>query len=180
MHSLRLIPALALLMLVCACAPSLGPPPPGRMGSMPGGPPAFRAADFDWSKGPGRNGLTGKVAYRQGPVRFTCSGATVILTPETPWTRQRMAILYKSDERAALPADEVRARTPSAPAGGDYSAFVRRATCDATDRYSFSGLPDGAWYVITIARPASPAKGQSVALMRRAVTRAGRLTVADL
>jgi hypothetical protein len=180
MHSLRLIPALALLSLVCACTPSLGPSPPSRIGATPGGPPAFRAADFGWSQGPGRNGVTGKVAYRQGPVRYTCAGSTVILTPETPWTRQRMAILYKSAERAALPADEVRARTPSAPAGGDYSAFVRRATCDTTDRYSFSGLPDGAWYVITIARPVGEAKAGAVALMRRAVTKSGRLTNADL
>jgi hypothetical protein len=179
MQSLRLLTAAALLTLVAACAPSVGfrttpgPPPPPSGG-------AFRADDFGWSRGQGRNGLAGKVAYRRGPLRYTCAGSTVILTPETPWTRQRMSILYKSAERAALPADEVRARTPSAPAGGDYSAFVRRATCDAADRFSFGGLPDGAWYVITVARPAGDPKGSAVALMRRAVTKGGKTANADL
>jgi hypothetical protein len=174
----RLLTAFALLTLVAGCAPTLGPPP-GRLGP-PSGSAAFRTGDFEWAQAKGRNGLTGKIAYRRGPLRYTCAGATVVLTPETPWTRQRMVVLYNSAERAALPADAVRARTPKAPPGGDYSAFVRRTTCDPTDRYSFSGLPDGAWYVITVAKPVGDPKGESVALMRRAVTRAGRLANADL
>ncbi|MDP3299269.1 MAG: hypothetical protein Q8M38_04105, partial [Phenylobacterium sp.] len=102
----------------------------------------------------------------------------VVLTPETPWTRRRMSILYSSPEAAALPADEVRARTPSAP-NDDYSSFVRRSTCDAADRFSFSNLPDGAWFVITVARPSAGA-GESVAIMRRVVTRGGRISPIDL
>lgn len=103
---------------------------------------------------------------------------TVVLTPETLWVRRRMTILYNSPERAALPADEVRARTPSAP-NDDYSAFVRRTTCDANNRFNFSGLPDGAWFVITVARPVG-GQGQTMAIMRRVTTRGGRATVAEL
>lgn len=167
--------AAALCTLTAACAPSLGPPPPRAAA----GATAFRADDFAWSQMPGRNSLSGRIAYAQGPVRFTCANSSVILTPETPWTRRRMSILYKSPDRAALPSDEVRARTPSAPEGGDYSAYIRRTTCDAGDRFSFTGLPDGAWFVISIARPADT-KGPSVALMRRVVTRGGRAAVTEL
>jgi hypothetical protein len=84
-----------------------------------------------------------------------------------------MTILYNSPERAALPADEVRARTPSAPSG-DYSAFVRRTTCDANDRFSYTGLPNGAWFLITVAKPVAGTKGPDVAVMRRVETRGGR------
>jgi hypothetical protein len=80
--------------------------------------------------------------------------------------------------RAALPADEVRARTPSAP-NDDYSAFVRRTVCDAGNRFAFSGLPDGSWFVITVAKPVA-GSGETMAIMRRVTTRGGRTTIADL
>ena len=177
MTHLRL-PALgaALALLVTACAPTMGPPPPP--GQPAPSPTVFRPEDFSWSAVPGRNRIDGRLIYRQGATRYTCSGAGVVLTPETPWTRRRMSILYSSPDAAALPADEVRARTPSAP-NDDYSSFVRRTTCDAADRFSFSNLPDGAWFVITVARPQAGG-GESIAIMRRVVTRGGRVTPIDL
>jgi hypothetical protein len=96
----------------------------------------------------------------------------VILTPETPWTRRRMSILYKSPTYAALPIAEVRARTPSEPDEG-YSAFIRRAVCTSADTFTFSKLPDGAWFAITIAKPVGGA-GPNLAIMRRVETRNGR------
>ncbi|MEO8115244.1 MAG: hypothetical protein ABI655_12735, partial [Phenylobacterium sp.] len=120
----------------------------------------------------------GRLGFHQGETRYTCAGATVILTPETAWSRRRMTFLYGSPERSALPTDEVRARTPKAPAG-DSSAFTRRTTCDPADRYSFTALPDGAWYLLTVAKPANGV-GSSMALMRRVTTRAGRVTPGDL
>ncbi|RAK51497.1 hypothetical protein DJ018_16325 [Phenylobacterium deserti] len=89
-----------------------------------------------------------------------------------------MIMLYQSPERAAQPVEAVRARTPAGPSD-DYSAFVRRATCDSTDRFSFTGVPDGAWYVITTARPVAHS-GQTMALMRRVVVRNGRVANVEL
>lgn len=175
---LRLTSVLGLAALAAACAPTLGPPPPGRM-SPPSGPVQFSASDFAWSKAPGRGTIVGRLGYRQGQTRFTCSGSGVVLTPETPWSRRRMAVLYGPGPYAALPADEVRKRTPTAPQG-DAGPFVKRTTCDAQDRFSFTGLPDGAWYVISIARPAGQTGGESVAVMRRVTTRGGRVTQAVL
>lgn len=159
-----------------ACAPMYGPPPPRRVTSLP--PPSedtsFRAGDFAWSRAPGRNALIGTVTYRSGPVRYSCAGATVILTPETPWSRKRMTVLYQSAERSALPTADVRSRTSQAPAGND-DAYVKRAACDASGRVSFSGLPDGAWYAVTLAKPVG-GPGPGLAMMRRVVTRGGRAT----
>jgi hypothetical protein len=168
-----LISALGLAALVSACAPSLGPPPPREAPPPISGSARFSAGDFAWSQRPGTNVIAGRVAYRQGPVRYSCAGASVVLTPETAWSRQRMAVLYGSTERAALPTDEVRARTPRAPAG-DAGPYVKRTTCDEADQFAFGNLADGAWYAITVARPADNPKGESMALMRRVVLRGGR------
>jgi len=176
----RLLAAAALVgASLTACAPMYGPPPPGRMARMP--PPdedaTFRAGDFAWSQAPGRNKLAGSLSHA-GAQRYTCAGATVILTPETPWARRRMQVLYKSDLRAALPADDVRSRTAQAPPG-DSNPYVKRAACDAADRFSFTNLPDGAWYVVTIAKPVGGG-GPSLAVMRRVTTRGGRVTAFEL
>ena len=144
----------------------------------PAGPAEFRPSDFAWSQAPGRSRIDGRLVYRQGQTRFTCSGSGVVLTPETPWTRRRMSILYASAQAAALPADEVRARTPSAP-NADYSGYVRTTTCDSANRFSFAGLPDGSWFVIAMARPAAGG-GPNMAIMRRVVTRGGRPVALDL
>jgi len=174
---LPILGAVAAALLASACAPSLGPPPPGPASRPPppsGGSANFSAHDFAWSQKSGGNIIAGRVAYRQGATRYTCAGSAVVLTPETPWSSRRMAALYGSTQSAALPADEVRARTPSAPAG-DAGPFVKRTTCDDADQFAFGGLPDGAWYAITVVKPAG-GSGGTVALMKRVVVRGGRTT----
>jgi hypothetical protein len=138
----------------------------------------FRASDFAWSTSAGKNAIRGHLIYRTPSQRFTCAGAAVVLTPETPWTRRRMTILYNSPTAAALPVDQVRARTPSAP-NNDYSAFVKRTTCDSSDRFGFAGLPNGSWFVITVAKPAT-GSAASVAIMRRVETKGGKVIPLDL
>jgi len=168
----------AAALTLAACETTGGPPPPPPFKEAPPSSLIFRPGDFSWSAVPGKASIQGRLAFHEGETRYTCQGMTVVLTPETLWTRRRMTILYNSPERAALPADAVRARTPSAP-NDDYSAFVRRTTCDAAGRFSFSGLPDGAWFVITVAKPVA-AGGQTMAIMRRVTTRGSRATNVEL
>jgi hypothetical protein len=177
----RLLAAAALVAAsLAACAPSLGPPPPGRMAGPPTPADAiFRAGDFAWSQAPGRNTLAGTLGHTAGPIRYTCAGQTVVLTPETPWARRRMQVLYQSDQHAALTADDVRSRQNLAPPG-DSNPYVKRVGCDAADHFSFTGLPDGAWYVVTLAKPVAGQSGPSLAMMRRVVTRGGKVTSFEL
>lgn len=177
MSAVRLSLLCGLTLTLAACETTGGPPPP-PMREAPPSPQAFRPGDFSWSAVPGRNRIEGRLIYARGPQRFTCAGSAVILTPETPWTRRRMTILYKSANSAALPVEEVRARTPTAP-DGDYSAFVRRTNCDGQDRFSFTGLPDGAWYAILVAKPVG-GQGGGVAIMRRVEARNGRTAMLAL
>src|ERR1019366_9399870 len=102
-----------------------------------------------------------------------------VLTPETPWATRRMEVLYKSSVRAALPSDDVRSRTAQAPPG-DSNPFVKRAVCDGSDHFSFINLPDGAWYVVTLAKPAPGSSAPTLAMMRRVVTRGGKITTFEL
>ena len=135
---------------------------------------SFRKTDFAWSTTPGKGEIEGQLAFRQGGVAYSCADAGVLLTPETPWVRRRMQILYTSADKATLPVAEVRARTPP-ERNQDYSTFVKRAACDAAGHFNFGALADGVWYVITVARPASAGGGAEMAIMRRVVVKGGKV-----
>jgi len=92
-----------LILTACATAPGpIGGPPPPPVNA------AFRTSDFAWSTAPGTAGIQGQLTFKGYGKAHSCAAAGVILTPETPWVRSRMAILYNSTDKAALPAEEVR------------------------------------------------------------------------
>ena len=164
---LSLLAALAAGLLLSACATTPSPT---------AGPVAFSQEAFAWSTAPGRGRIDGRLIHNAKGVTYSCANVGVVLTPETPWVRRRMQILYQSADRAILPVAEVRSRTPSG--NQDYSSFVKAATCDASGRFTFTNLPDGAWFVITVGHP-TPA-GADMALMRRVVIRNGANVRVDL
>lgn len=164
--------------LLAGCAGGLAGPglgSPTALGPAAGSAEVFDPHDVAWSAGRGTGEILGVLAYRQGAVRFNCGGSDVLLTPESAWTRRRMEILYGSARAAAAPVSIVRARTPSTPTG-DYARFVRRTTCDGANHFSFRGLPDGAWFVITVGKPQGGA-GESMAVVRRVETHGGPAAV---
>jgi hypothetical protein len=144
------------------------PPPPAEQGPPPG--PAFDHQQFMWSTRPGTARIKGVVAYGHG---FSCAGGKVVLTPDAPYSRRRIQNLYGSTEHAAAPVSVVRSRQKS-KAGEDYSQFVRTADCGADNRFSFSDLPAGSWFVIVAASPES-GKGEAVALLRRVTVKKGEV-----
>jgi hypothetical protein len=164
-----LFPALACVAALAlgACADQAAGPVAPAVSIQPGAT-TFNARDFAWSTARGTGAIEGELAYHPGGVRYACRGRDVILTPETAWSRLRMEILYGSSTSATVPLTIVRARTPSA-SSGDYASYVRKTTCNEDDRFIFEGLPDGAWFVITLARPLDGA-GEAMAVMRRVET----------
>lgn len=172
--------AVSAMILLAGCASTEGgAKPSGPAAAAPAASAAFRTADFAWSKAAGAGRIDGQLTFAPKGVAYGCSGSTVVLTPETPWVRSRMMILYQSTEQARLPAAEVRGRTPP-ERSQDYSSFVRRTTCDAASKFSFTGLPDGAWFVITVAKSVNPGQGQDMALMRRVTIKKGGAVQARL
>ena len=137
-------------------------PGPAYMPPSRGGPESFQESDFGWSQGSGSGSVDGVLAYRNGSARYGCQD--VVLAPETPWSRARMRILYLSTSQAAMPVDDVKSRTPPEH-GAEYARYARHSSCDATGHFAFSGIPNGAWYVITVAAPVTG--GMRMAVMRR-------------
>jgi hypothetical protein len=145
--------------------PTPPPPPPSAQPPPPPGADGFDEGAFAWSRGAAGGGIRGVVTY--GGAGYSCGD--VVLLPETPWTRARMERLYGSSVSAVTPVDDVRARTPRDAADVAESrasaGYARHAQCDANNRFSFAGLPNGAWYIITVATP--KAGGPKIALMKR-------------
>jgi hypothetical protein len=152
----------AALAATAACAPTTGSAPGPMVEST-----AFNAADFAWSGANGTGSVNGRIDYSQNGTRYTCTGS-VALTPVTPYTRARFRNLYGSTEKAALPESVVRARTVPDP-NADYRSFVRSSTC-TDNRFQFSGLPAGEWFVIA---PVSAGGAERVVVMQRIRTRDG-------
>jgi hypothetical protein len=170
----RSLPArpLALLSLLLAGAASgcAAVPGPASYGPPPRPSSAFNERDFAWSTGQGSGGVDGRIAYRREGQAYACTGS-IVLTPDTPYTRARFRTLYGSTDQAALPEAVVRARTVPDPAG-DYRSYVRSATC-SDGRFSVSGLPSGGWFIIV---PVS-AGGDRVVLMRHVDIRGRRISI---
>ena len=145
-----------------ACETSGAQPGPAYMPPQRLGPESFQESDFAWSTGMGGGIVDGVMAYRNGGARYACQD--VVLAPETPWSRARMRILYLSTSQAVMPVDDVKSRTPPEH-GAEYARYARHATCDAGGHFAFSGIPSGAWYVITVAAPVTG--GVRMAVMKR-------------
>ena len=127
------------------------PPPPAARAAE--GPQTFRPSDFAWSLGIGTNAIVGEIDYHpsSGEV-WTCAGQSVGLTPETPYSAERMRIMYGSSVRAIERVGAVRARGAARP-GADYSQFARSVTCDGRSAFAFRNLPDGAFFVLARIHP---------------------------
>ena len=167
-----IVAAATLTLAACETVPPPPPPPPPQAGPSPY---VFRSSDFTWSAIPGPGRIDARLVYRQGATSYVCTNA--VLIPEAPFSARRMITLYGSAVGAILPMAEVQSRNTAAPAG--FNDFVRSTTCDAQGRFSFQGLPDGAWFVVTVARPSSGG-GAQTALMRRVATRGAKAVAVDL
>lgn len=147
-------------------------PPPGSAGG-------FDPSAFAWSEGAGPGQLAGKAAYRsEAGEHWTCTTQTIALIPATRYSAERMEVLYGSRDEAVVPAAEVRARNARSP-GVDYGRFVRTASCDAHDDFSFSGLQPGPYFLIARARPKGhpPGPDEGVVVMQRVQVGPGLLKI---
>ncbi len=132
------------------------------------GSAAFSEGDFAWSQQSGQGAIEGRIVYTENGHTFDCVGSAG-LTPDTPYTRARFRTLYGSTDRAAVPAAVVRARDVG-EAAADYRGYVRSTACQG-GRFTFTGLPDGGWFLIV---PVTAGEAPLV-LMRHVDTRGGRV-----
>ncbi len=167
---LRLLAPIAALLLascdtVADAPPLLGVAGPGLTIETP-----YHASEFAWSLRPGHSGVRGA-----SPARHSCAGLAVALTPETPYSRERIYKLYGSTHRADLTVAEVRGRI-IANDNPDMVRFVRVTRCDSAGDFAFSGLPDGGYFLIAQVA----AEGGPRALMRHLSLTAGNVATVRL
>ena len=142
------------------------PPPPPPPRPVQGG---FNPQEFDWSVNGGPGAIAAHVAYRSmSGERWTCSGQVIALIPATRYSAERMEVLYGSRSQAIVPAAEVRGRNAARP-GVDYGRYVRTASCDVHDAFSFARLPAGPYFLVARARPRGHEAGPNdgVVIMQR-------------
>lgn len=169
MVKLRLVALLAIF-AVSGCETAGPPPPPPPPPTVPRDEivihAPYRAEDFAWSTAIGSARIhISTVAGR------SCTGNSVALTPDTPYSRERIRALYGSAESASEPVERVRSRVIGND-NADMRRFVRAGRCDATGAFFFDGLPAGSFFVIA---EVSDPRGPRV-VMRRVTTAAGRLS----
>jgi len=169
----------SLAVLAAGCA-DLRPEPLETPAPVSAPPPPPPPSEFAWSTAPGRNAIQGQIAYSDRVGRYwVCAGQSVALMPRTPSTDLRMQALYGSADRALEPVADVRAHS-GAVRGEDPGPYVRTTVCDSGNRFAFSGLPDGVYFLIARVHlehahsKGAPAVGEDgLALMQRVAVSGG-------
>jgi hypothetical protein len=149
------------------------PPPPAPVAAVPAGifiVTPFKADDFAWSVKPGNARIQGLT-----DANASCAGKTVALTPETPYSRERIRALYGSVTYAVEPMAVVRAKTivNDNPA---MRGYVRAARCEANGTFIFDKLPAGPYFIISEVDDRQGAK----VIMRQVTAVSGRTLQAPL
>ncbi len=153
------------------------PPPPPAPVAQVAAPDGYRSADFAWSVGAGANSIMGSVAHHgRSGANWSCVGQSAALTPDTPYSADRIALLYGSADQALESVAAVRARAASKP-GADYSQFVRSTTCDIHNAFAFAAIPDGRYFLIVRVHSRTRTEGQDApsVIMQRIDLQGGRM-----
>lgn len=108
----------------------------------------FSADDLAWSRGAGPNSIKGSALLRTvgGDVK-TCAGLTVTLVPKSPYTTERMIVVYGSDTGGISRPNPFSLRPIPQPAAELYE-FNRETVCDPQGSFTFNSLPNGTYYVV--------------------------------
>lgn len=106
----------------------------------------FSAAEVAWSQGEGTNRISGEARIERKGETFHCGAYTALLTPDSPYARERMMRLYGSTVQGVRRAD-----APAMCLAPDYPAYrqtQRTSDCDDDGRFTFHHVPDGTYYVV--------------------------------
>ena len=107
--------------------------------------PVQMQTKFDYSEHkpytePGENSIKGQGFLRQqGGSVVTCAGSEVAMLPATSFFREAINHLRAGNK----PRMEIETLDPT------FKPMIKRAQCDAQGNFSFTKLPDGAWFVLT-------------------------------
>jgi len=129
-------------------------------------------SEVDWARRSGSNAVTGTAILRASGKTHSCAGQSANLIPDNAYARARMRAIFGSETRG------MRASSLG-PAKFDrddplYVSSLRTARCDASGGFSFSGVPDGVWYVTSSVKWQDGSQAEGGSMMQRVDLRGGR------
>lgn len=111
--------------------------------------PVFDVDDVAWSTAPGRNSVRGTAVHKTlARSSRTCASLPVRLVPDSSYARLRFHELYGSEEAGESTGPNFNAYGPER-SDPRYLNVARVANCDSQGNFSFEGIPDGTWYVLS-------------------------------
>lgn len=130
----------ALLGMMLALAGCATAPEPIALGT------SFNPTEVAWFNAPGNNTIRGNAVLRTvgGEVR-TCAGLDARLSPVSTYATERVRALYGNSQSGFNRGSAGFTATDPA-----YEEMQRHTRCDSEGRFTFSGLPDGEYYVIAL------------------------------
>lgn len=114
---------------------------------------------------------------RDGRV-VTCAGLHVYLIPATPYSSERIGILYGNTEAAYVPYKGfIEGRKPFEKAS-EYDMHQKKVQCDVDGRFKFNSVADGSFFVVSPITPVCNDSGedcQGGMSMRRITLSSGQI-----
>ena len=139
----------------------------------------FSPQDVAWSTVPGANSLSGSVLFEYWNNQpRPCAEVPVRLVPDSAYARRRLQELYGSDA----------AGVSSGPGYGGYGPEKfdfrwlesgKTADCNQGS-YSFEGVADGTWYVVSSWMMPGDKDGRGVSMFKRVELRGGHAVQLNL
>lgn len=157
-------PFLGLMLAVAGCGQF------GSQGSALSTP--VTPSEVDWARRSGANSVNGIALIKARDASHSCAGQSANLIPDSAYARARMTAIFGNATRgmraASLGAEKFERDDPL------YVSTLRTTRCDASGSFSFSGVPDGVWYVTSSVKWQGPSQIEGGSMMQRVELRGGR------
>ncbi|WP_296615142.1 hypothetical protein [Sphingomonas sp.] len=109
----------------------------------------FDPVEVNWARSNGKGSISGIVRLSYGGAKSNCPGSEVTLTPRSARADEEALAFYGSLKGGTW----IYGKAVGFNKNGDprMAAYNRITQCDADNRYSFTDLPDGTYYLSAIA-----------------------------
>jgi hypothetical protein len=129
-------------------------------------------SEVDWARRSGANSVSGTAFLKAGGTNHSCAGQSANLIPDSAYARARMAAIFGSEARgmraSSLGPVKFERDDPL------YVSTLRTTRCNPAGAFSFSGVPDGVWYVTSSVKWQEGSQAEGGSMMQRVDLRGGR------
>ena len=109
----------------------------------------FDVDDVAWSTGSGTNSVRGFATHNTlTNAGRTCASLPVRLVPDSSYARLRFQELYGSDVAGVSTGPNFNIYGPE-KSDPRYLNVSRVSSCDSQGNFSFDGVPDGTWFILS-------------------------------